>query len=561
MANKLFTVMETSFEAFDKTIDTYLQKVFNKLGLQYSNSQIFSIIFNGIKGVMQNAMFYIEDAITEQNIETAIRKKSVYSLAKVSGYEPYYGTTATGTIYVYTAINSGLKSKATKIYITNRTKIVNKSTGLEYMIILNSNKYVIDIAAPLITHEFKIIEGSFKTANYVARGEALERVSVDVAGLFDREYFTVTVNGETWTQVASLYDMYKDSKTYILNVGYENTFDIIFGNGVYGKIPESGATITIEFLSHSGTNGNISLTDTPKFKFTELGYDSLNNQVDLNEFCDIVVKNVVSGGTQSDSIDFVRDMIGCNSRSNVLASEDNFRLFFKRFAFIGQVNCWSDTNSMIINAVCTSNIMSTIKEYDDYYKLQPKDLILSENYKAMILNTLNNTNKAWAGITLNFEDPAIRRFGIICYLKTSNVYSRSLVEEHIKNAIAAYFISLNDNTLFIPKSDIITAILNSDSEIISIDIDFISELAEECFKTGYYYTKELKLINEKYKYVQKKIFYEAETSPGLDNFGNIALGTNLEIPMICGGFKYYPNKEDMDKDTCVTTEAIQFLYI
>ena len=97
MANKLFTLMETSFDRFDETVRTYLSKTFNSLGYQYTHNQIFGIIYDGIKGIMQNAMFYIEDALTEQNVFMASRKKSIYSLAKISGYEPFYGSAAVGT--------------------------------------------------------------------------------------------------------------------------------------------------------------------------------------------------------------------------------------------------------------------------------------------------------------------------------------------------------------------------------------------------------------------------------------------------------------------------------
>ena len=68
---KLFKNIETTFDNFDESIKSFLSKAFNNLGLQYTNTQIFGIIFNGIKGVMQNIMFYIEDAFTEQNVYTA----------------------------------------------------------------------------------------------------------------------------------------------------------------------------------------------------------------------------------------------------------------------------------------------------------------------------------------------------------------------------------------------------------------------------------------------------------------------------------------------------------
>ena len=86
MANKLFSIMQTSFDNFDSTVRQYLSKTFNNLGMQYTHSQIFGVIFDGIKGVMQNALFYVEDALTEQNVFMASRKKSVYSLAKLWFY-------------------------------------------------------------------------------------------------------------------------------------------------------------------------------------------------------------------------------------------------------------------------------------------------------------------------------------------------------------------------------------------------------------------------------------------------------------------------------------------
>ena len=105
---KLFEIMDTAFSSFDNTVRTYLQKTFNDLGLNYTHNQIFGVIFDGIKGIMQNVMFYIEDAFTEQNIFTAQRKQSIYSLAKISGYEPYYGAAATGTVYCKIQISNNI---------------------------------------------------------------------------------------------------------------------------------------------------------------------------------------------------------------------------------------------------------------------------------------------------------------------------------------------------------------------------------------------------------------------------------------------------------------------
>ena len=177
--------MQTSFDDFDNTIRNYLSKTLSSLGIEYTHTQVFGVIFNAIKGIMQNAMFYIEDALTEQNIYTASRKKSIYSLARISGYEPYYGSAAVGTVLGTVIINNGLDNPSTKIYIKNKSTLVNKDTGLTYSIMLPTDYYIFDISKPLVQHEFKIIEGIWNNASFTAKGESLEVVPVYFRGEVD----------------------------------------------------------------------------------------------------------------------------------------------------------------------------------------------------------------------------------------------------------------------------------------------------------------------------------------------------------------------------------------
>lgn len=564
---KLFSLTETAFENFDSTVRKYLSKTFNSIGYQYTHSQLYGIIFDAIKGVMQNALFYVEDALNEQNIITATRRKSIYSLAKISGYEPYYGSAASGTIIGKGYISNALDSGATKIYINNYTKIINDTTGITYTLFLNTNRYVIDIESPLVEHQFKIVQGAWTQYQYSFKGEALETISVDASGLFDKEYMEVYVNGEKYSPVSSLYDMSYDSKEYVLSVGYENIFDIMFGNGIYGRIPDSGSVITIKYLSHSGVVGNINTFDSPDFKFLDTGYDSFENSVNLNNYIKLSFDTVISGGTDSDSIEFVQKMIGANSRSNVLASEDNFKLFFKRFSFIGHVNCWSTENTMTIYATCISNILSQITDIDQYYKITSKitnpngeGIYLSNEQKNMVINTLKNSNKSFAGMTLKFQDPEIRRYSLFCYVKPKSDYSKSDIEESLRNVFARYFMSLPENCDFIPKSDLVQLGANVHDDILSFDVDIVSELAENTYIQGYNYKYVIEYIDGQYQYIKKRMYYEKDTTPGIDSYGNIQLSSNLEIPIL-GGFRYYIDKENGSKDSVPLNDAVQIVWI
>lgn len=556
---KLFTVMQTSFENFDNTVRAFLSKTFNNLGLQYTHSQIFGVIFDGLKGIMENAMFYIEDALTEQNIFTAIRKKSIYSLAKISGYDAYYGSAATGILIGTMNINNGLQSKTTKVYIKNKSRVLDRETGMTYSMILPSEYYVFDISKPLITHEFKIVQGTFSTSQYVSQGLYLETVHIDSSDLFDIQYINVTVDGEEWEQVSCLYDMTEGGKQYIYSTGYDNTFDIMFGNDVYGLKLTEGQIVNINYLHHGGTLGNITPNSKTDFVFMDYGYDTLGNDVNPNDYMSLSMSTCISGGTNSDSIAFIKNMIGSNSRSLVLANEKNYKLFFKRFSFIGYINCWSEANSMIINTSCLQNIKNKIQNIDDYYNLDTSDLILTDEQKDMVINTLENSNRAFAGVSIQFKDPVIRKFAFITYIKTDNVYNRELAKSNVRSSLAKYFINLDEGVQFIPKSDLIKKIIDESDVIKSCDIDIISEVAEETFYNGYYDKYELKYINGYYQYVTTRYIYEEDNTPCLDSYDNISLDSKLEIPILHGGFKYYPDKTD--KNSYINIEDIQVFFI
>lgn len=540
---KLFRVMETAFDNFDNTVRNYLSKTLNNLGIQYSHSQIFGVIFDGIKGIMQNMMFYIEDALTEQNIFTATRKKSVYSLAKVSGYEAYYGSAATGTILGKIHINNLLQYKTTKVFVKNYSKIMDKVSGNIYTLMLPTDYYVFDVAKPLITHEFKVAQGSIIFNSYVARGKSMETINIISPDLYDIQYIKVKIDGEEWQRCYNFYDMTENGKEYLIRIGYDNSFDIIFGNDIYGKKLEEGQTINIEFLKHSGVSGNIYPSSAYDIMFLDYGYDSLGNNVNINDYMNLSINSCISGGVNSDSISFIRNTIGSNSRSLVIASEENFKLFFKRFSFIGYINCWCQTNSMIVSVTCLRNYSDKIKSIEDYFKLSKNDMLLTNEQKIMIKNTLNNSNKTFAGITLDFKDPILRNFAIICYVKIDDVYEKDTVRLKITDLLASYFINIESGTLFISKSELVKLLLDNIPELKSVSLDIISETAEQAYRDGYYEEIKLTYLNGNYSYKKTKIIYEPDNKACLDMYNNISLSSKLEIPILQGGFKYYTNKE------------------
>lgn len=557
---KLFKVIETSFENFDNTVRSYLSKALGAVGYQYSYSQIFATIFEGIKGVMQNAMFYIEDALTEQNVKTAYRKTSIYSLAKISGYEPYYGSCATGLLNCDIALTNIADVKTPKVYIKNNSTVINNNTGIQYIVKLPTDFIVIDLSKPLTTTQFKIVQGTLKSAGYVATGEALETLHITTSSLYDRDYVEVFVDGEKWTQAASLYDMTEDSKEYVISVGYENEMDIMFGTGIYGKQLSPGQSIVVNYISHSGISGNISIDDDVDFVFNNSVYDSNGSVIKDVDFLNLYLASSISGGSESDSVENIRNMIGFNSRSLVLASEQNYRYFLSRFSFIGQSNIWCDNNSLEINIACLTNFKDTMHNTDDIFNAYDnKKLLLNNHQKQMVIDTINNSNKSFAGVTVKFIDPIIYKYSFIFYIKLKEDYDKISIKSLISDALANYFIYLPTNVSFIAKSDIIKYILEKVKYIESIDLTIISDIDELAYKNGYYYKYELVDSNGTQKYTKVKKIYDNSKTLGLDEYGNISVDGKIEIPIISNNVQYNTERKTSSRTT-VKLPAVQCIF-
>ena len=549
---RLFEILKTSYENFSETMQDFLNKSFGGLGQAYSQSSIFGSILEGIKGVMQNMMFYIEDAMTEQNIFTATRKKSIYSLAKISGYDAYYGAAASGTVL----ISNKISNSTDKIVIEDECQLMNDSTGVTYSVDLPVDSMVIDMSKPLVTHSISILQGTWKRATATAKGEPLETIEAEVNSLYDINHMKVYVNGERWSISSCLYDMIEDEHSCVVKNGYDGGFSVMFGNGYHGHNLNEGDQITVKYISHDGSLGNISPSDDVTLKFKSSVRNSIGDLVEANDLLNITITSYICGGTDADTIANVKELVGMNSRSLVLASEDNFKMFLKRFSFVGQFNLMSSRNSTKITCIAFSKFKDHLSTPSDYLKLSKESMLLTDNQKSMIIQALEQSNKAFVATSLAFVDPIIRRYSIMCYIKLSTSTIKDSIKNSITNVISNYFMSLPTDTLFISKSELISYVTENTNGLLSFDLDFISEADEIARYRGYWNKKELHFTSSKdLSYVDVRTIYDKSDMIGLDEVGNIRLKTNLEMPII---HKCTMTYDDMTQQQ---VEPIQFFFL
>lgn len=546
---KIFNLLDISYNNFTNSIKSYFNKVLSNFNISYNNSTVFGQLINVLSSVMQNIMLYIEDSMVEQNKYTAQRKKSIYSLARLSGYNPSLGTSSGIQLKLSYIPNN---EDSLNIVIKNKESLTCTYNGLQYNIILPQESIIMNIEKDNNHKYIYAVEGKFETQTFLSKGGQLYTQNVTFTGDTDIEYLEVFVNNEKWERVESLYDMDPDGKQYVCYTSLTKGIDLIFGNDQYGRSLKNEDSIKVTYLIHDGELGNIDFNNDVLFMFNDPLYTINGDTIDGNNIFNITpaIIDSATAGTNSEDKYQVREMIGCNSRSLVLASPEHYKRFINKFSFCGYNKTWSDPGSLNVYSLIIKNYTNNIKEGKDYFSLSKNDFILSDIQKQTIINCINNSGQQLVGTTYNIKDPELCRYAMYIYVKLKNKSSdQNYISNQIRKIVGEFFSHIPSDS-YIPKSDIVNIIKEKISEIDGVDIYFLSE------------RNELALIQNKYEDIEK-IFnpstntynekkttvylYEGE-DPGLgmDEHGNIYLKNENQFPVIMGGWSYKSSNDSND---------------
>lgn len=544
---KLFTLLQTKYIQFENAVKGYLSKTLSDYNTSYGDNTIFGQLINVLNGVVQNIMLYIEDSLVEQNKYTAQRKKSIYGLAALSGYSPHLGKAA-GVQLKITYTPSNVKN--TYIVINNKESVTCDQNGMQYHLMLPQETVVLDLDKSNKSLYVYAVQGRFETQNFMSIGGLYYTQNFNFIGNLDVDYLTVKINNKKWDFVPSLYDMDANGEQWTYKISPVGGIDVIFGNDVHGKSLKNGDSIEITYLLHDGEFGNIDVNNNTYFLFDNLLQDINGGEIDGNSVFNVTFASLdpITSGSNSESIDQVRQMIGYNSRSLVLASPENYSNFLSKFSFCGYSRTWSEPGSMIVNSLVMKNFKQLIKNGKTYFDLKESDFKLSKIQKQSIINCLEKTGNQLAGVTYQITDPEICKYAMYIYIKLKDKnYEKDYITSKIRSLIGDFFTNIQSD-IFIPKSDIIQLLKNNISEIDGINIYILSEKNETAQQLGYYNkyiaVQDSLMLNEQQSY--KKIYLYPNENPniGFDNHGNIYLEQNNQFPVLMGGWDYVNSNGD-----------------
>jgi len=142
----------------------FLQLTYNQTRNIFTVASAWGQILFVIQNLSQLILYFIEDSITELNINQATRDYSIRSLARIAGYDAGRASAARGEITISWNRKEGDVGGGA-VLITNNTGIRNEQNGLTYVMRLAGPNARINLTADT-SLRCTIIQGVTDSASF-----------------------------------------------------------------------------------------------------------------------------------------------------------------------------------------------------------------------------------------------------------------------------------------------------------------------------------------------------------------------------------------------------------
>lgn len=339
---KIFKTNRLRFAEMQEDIMTYIRRVYRSEGQEFTEASPFVQLLNVVANLGRMILYYIESSISELNISTAFRARSVRGLATLTGHMPSQGIAARGSLYMTYNMNDEYLGRT--LTLKNYSKIRNSSNGMQYLAVFPNDSLRLTVGSHDSHIEFSIIQGTIKYQQSTGTGRALQSFNfANKAGeMIDNFFINIYVNSERWARVESMLDMGYNQKACMIRPAVNGGIDVFFGTGANGRVPEMGATILCEYLVTMGSYGNVNSSNNNNYwVFDDVAYDSEGNAVDLNEVYSLSTASEILFGTDPETLEITRQLAPHASRSFVLANATNYKYFLTKLNMFSIIDAFS----------------------------------------------------------------------------------------------------------------------------------------------------------------------------------------------------------------------------
>ena len=295
------------FDQIRTQIKDYLRANSNFTDFDFEGSN-FSVLIDTLAYNTYISAFNSNLVVNESFLDSATLRENVVSLARNIGYVPRSKTAARASIIFQ--VQTGSSSPTLTLQPGLVCTGAQDDTSFVFSISEQVTTVVNNGIAQFGTTEdpLKVLEGTFLTSQFIVDGSLEQRFILE-NGSIDSSSIVVYVKGAAdpglgnqYKEVDNIVNVNSSSETYLIQEIQDEKYELLFGDGIFGKKLENGAVITVQYVVTSGVEGN----GPSIFSYAGSLEDSLGNVVVPTVVPTITTINAASNGGEIEPLDSIK---------------------------------------------------------------------------------------------------------------------------------------------------------------------------------------------------------------------------------------------------------------
>ena len=291
------------FDQIRTSIKEYLRanSTFSDFDFEGSN---FSVLIDTLAYNTYINAFNANMVVNESFLDSATLRENVVSLARNIGYVPRSRNAAKATVSL---------SAST----TSSSDTLTLQAGLVCVGTADNSNYVFSVPESITTtinsgtanfNNITIYQGTYLKKQFVVDGSLDQRFLLDNS-FIDTSTIVVKVKGTAdsgegreYSRSDNILNINKNSEIYLIQEVQDEKYELLFGDGYFGKKLENGAIITVSYIITDGEDGN----GATNFSFSGRFLDSLSNTVIPTNTISVTTVNSAANGSAIESVDSIK---------------------------------------------------------------------------------------------------------------------------------------------------------------------------------------------------------------------------------------------------------------
>jgi len=256
------------FDGIKAQIKDFLRSNSNFTGFDFEGSN-FSVLIDTLAYNTYINAFNANLVANEAFLDSATIRENVVSLARNIGYVPRSKTAATATINI-SDINVGTTNDSTTKFLTLRSGLVcvgnSENTTYRFSIPDNiSSSRVKDIGGTSFAQfddAITVYEGTFLQRVFIVDTSVDQRFILDSPNI-DSSTIRVFVKGtgdvglgRKYRMIDNILNIDKNSEIFLTQEVQDEKYEILFGDGLFGRKLENNSVVTVTYIVTEGETGN-----------------------------------------------------------------------------------------------------------------------------------------------------------------------------------------------------------------------------------------------------------------------------------------------------------------